>query len=77
MRNSGQITKWSNFTTGQSAGVGDGGVRTSVSFLQERVVCQKNEIPAEQRPPQGVFFCGHAGRVINNFFEGAKTPQVV
>ena len=39
-----------------------GGVRTHVSFREERVVA---DILVEQQPPQGVFVCDHAGLVIN------------
>ena len=32
---------------------GDGGVRTSISFLEERVVCERNRVPGRTTTPAG------------------------
>jgi len=46
---------------------GDGGVRTSISFLSEREVGERNWDPSRTTTPQGVFVCDHDGFVINRF----------
>ena len=45
---------------------GDGWVRTSVSFLQEHVVCERNRYSSTARFPKVLLFCDHAGLVIND-----------
>ena len=54
---------------------GDGGVRTSVSLLEERVVCERNRDLSRTRPPQMFLVCDHAGLVIDKFalFHVAET----
>ena len=52
---------------------GNGGVRTSVSFLKKVQCVSETLILVEQQPPKGVFICDHAGLVINNF---SQTPPV-
>jgi len=36
-------------------------------FFKNVKCVRETEIPVEQQPPQGVFVCDHAGRVINKF----------
>jgi len=40
-------------------------------------VARETEILVEQQPPQGVFVCDHAGRVINKFSPGAGSEEAV
>ena len=54
------------------------GVFAPPSPFFKNVQCvRETEIQIEQQPPQGVFVCDHAGRVINTFYPSSGPNQTL